>query len=251
MPKFEKPQEGNPHGLVINQHTFPAKSIARFADTDGRVHLEMKPAGPIWRAKPTDSIFCARRAWDYDAEVGLMKMIEDRFQQLADLIIDGRVLTFDAEQTHDISSFYALWMARAEIRDQPGKDAVARGMMPSARRWSKDEEEGLEKARLAFFRGATMPAHVVNGPRATILVARHLRQTNPTAIWGVIRASGGEFVVPDWPFVHPFIPINPTLALVNHAINQTLDRDAVRIVNKQLRAASRCYFFARDLATSL
>jgi len=247
MPRFEKPQKGNPHGLIIGQHTFPAKSIARFADTDGRVHLQIKPAGPTWRAKPTDSIFCAQRAWDYGAEVGLMKMIEDRFQQLADLIIDGNVSTFDAEQTHVISSFYALWMARAEIRDQPGKDAVLRGVL-SARGRSKDEEERLEKAGLAFLRGATMPVHIVNGGRAAILVGRHLRQINPLATWGIVRASRGEFVVLDWPFVHAFIPINPTLALMNHAINQTLDRNAVRAVNKQLRSASRRYFFARDLA---
>jgi hypothetical protein len=166
------------------------------------------------------------------------------------LIIDSSVSTFDAEQTHVISSFYALWMARAQIRDQPGKDAVARGML-SARRRSKDEEERIEKAGFAFFRGATMPAHVVNGARAAMLVGRYLRQENRSATWGVVRASGGEFVVPDWPLVHAFIPIDPTLALVNHAINQTLDRDAVRLVNKQLRSASRRYFFARDLAASL
>jgi hypothetical protein len=148
MPKFEKPQKGNPHRLAIAQHTFPSKSIARFVDSDGRVQIHMQPAGLIRRAKPTDSIFCARRAWDHSAEVGFIKELEDRFQDLAALIIDGRVLTFDGEQTHVISSFYVLWMVRTEIRDRPGKDAVLRGVLPG-RGWSKDEEEGL-RFRLAL-----------------------------------------------------------------------------------------------------
>jgi hypothetical protein len=245
MAKFEKPQKGNPHRLVIGQHTFPSKSIARFAGADGRVHLHMKQGGPIRRAKPIDSIFCARRAWDHGTEVGFMKSIEDRFQLLADLIIDGRVLAFDAEQTHVISSFYALWMARAEIRDQPRNDTILRGVLPGRTGWSRDEEEGLEKAGLAFFRGITMPAHIVNGMRAGVLVGRYLRRVNPSASWGIIRTSGGEFIVPDWP-LHAFIPINPALALANPALNQTLDRYAIGLVNKQLRMASRRYFFARD-----
>jgi hypothetical protein len=78
-------------------------------------------------------------------------------------------------------------------------------------------------------------------------VGRYLREVNASASWGIVRASGGEFVVPDWP-MHAFIPINPTLALANPAINQALDRDAVGVVNKQLRLASRRYFFARDFA---
>lgn len=248
MAKFEKPQKGNPHRLVIGQHTFPSRSIARFAGADGRVHVHMKPGGPIRRAKPIDSIFCARRAWDHGTEVGFMKSIEDRFQQLADRIIDGRVSGFDAEQTHIISSFYALWVVRAEIRDQPGNDIDLKGVMPSRTAWSRDEEEGLEKARLAFVRGVTMPVHVVNGMRAGVLVGRYLRQINPSASWGIVRASGGEFVAPDWP-VHAFVPITQTIALANPAINQILDRDGIGLVNKQLRLASRRYFFARDFSS--
>ena len=246
MPKFDKPQKGNPHRLAIHQHTFPSKSIAKFVNSDGRVQIHMQPAGLIRRAKPTDKIFCARRAWDYGAEVGFIKSLEDRFQQLAKLIIDGRVSAFDAEQTHVISSFYVLWAVRAEIRDRPGKDAVVHGVLPGRER-SKDEEEGLEKVGVAFQRGITIPARLVNGMRVRVLVDRYLHEVNFSASWGIVRASGGEFVVPDWP-VHAFIPINPTLAVANPAINQMLDRDTVELVNKQQRLASRRYFFARDFS---
>jgi len=67
---------------------------------------------------------CARRAWDHGSEVGFIKKLEDDFQHLAELILEGHVSSFGREQTHIISSFYVLWMARAEIRDQPQQDAV-------------------------------------------------------------------------------------------------------------------------------
>lgn len=246
MPKFEKPQKGNPHQLAISQHVFPAKSIARFAGADGKVQLHMQRPSLVRRAKPTDSIFCAQRVWDHGSEVGFIKALEDRFQRLASLIIDGRIVSFDQEQTHTISAFYVLWMARAQLREQPAQKFDLQGILPGRER-SRDEEEQLEKAGLAFHRGTTVPSHVVNGLHVRLLVSRYLRQMNPTATWGIVRASSGEFVVPDWP-VYSFVPVNPTVVLANPAINQTLERDTVRLVNAQLRSASRRYFFARDFA---
>ena len=244
MPKFEKTQKTNPDQLVKGQHVFPKKSIARFAGSDGRVHIHIRPDNLIRRVKPTNNIFCAQRAWDHGSEVGIIKKIEDDFQRLAESILEGRISSFGREQTHMISCFYALWMARAEIRDKPEQDAVLPGILPG-REWSKDEEEQLEKAGIAYLRGTTFPARDLNGMRLRKQVRRYLREVDPTACWGVVRASGGEFVVPDWP-LHAFIPINPTLALVNHEINQTLNRESVGAVNKQLKSASRRYFFARD-----
>src|ERR1700761_3598925 len=109
MPRYEKPQKGNPFQLVINQHTFPAKSIARFADVHGRVQLQMKAAKLLRRAKPNDHIFCARRAWDNDTETNFAKRFEDDFQRLADGVIDGSVSSIDPKQKHIITAFYALW----------------------------------------------------------------------------------------------------------------------------------------------
>ncbi|PSO19530.1 hypothetical protein C7G42_14870 [Bradyrhizobium sp. MOS003] len=200
----------------------------------------------VRRAKPTDRVFCARRAWDHGTEVGFMKEIEDRFQPLAQSIVDGHVSTFDRELTHVISSFFALWVVRTEMREQPVEDAVLQGVLPG-RAWSRDQEERLEKAGLGFQRGITIPARQANGIGLRIRVGRLLREINPSASWGVVRASGGEFVVPDRP-AYPFIPIEPTLALAHPAMNQTLDRIAVGLVNQQLRSASPHYYFARDLA---
>jgi hypothetical protein len=245
MAKFEKPQKGNPFQLVINQHTFPAKSIARFAGSSGRVQLQMTAGKLIRQAKPTDSIFCARRAWDHASEVKFAKKIEDDFQRLADLIIQGQFSSFNEEQKYVVSSFYALWVARSQIREKPEKDGIMPGIW-SGRAWSKHEEEELEKVGFVFARGNVFPSRMLNGAAIHVLVGRHLRQINPTAHWGIVRASSGEFIVPDWPLHHTFVPINPTLALVTPAVNQQLGRSAVKLVNEQIRLASRRYFFARD-----
>jgi hypothetical protein len=192
------------------------------------------------------TVYFVQGVWDHGSEVGFIKKIEDNFQRLAELIIKGLVYDFDREQTHAISSFYVLWTVREETRNQPEQDGVLQGIL-SGCRWSTHEEEELEKVGFAFQRGNTVPARVVNGLRIRVQVGRYLRQINPTAHWGIVQASDGEFVVPNWP-VHAFVPINPALALANPARNQRLDRDAVQLVNEQLRAASRRYFFARDFA---
>jgi hypothetical protein len=246
MAKFERPQKQNPLQLAINQHTFPAKSIARFTNLDGRVDLRMKALKTTRRAKPTDKIFCARRAWDHGSEVKFIKKVEDEFQELAELILTGQVKTLDRQKTHIVNLFYVLWMIREQIREQPGKDAVLAGVLPGDL-WSRDEEEKLEKAGLAFTRGNVLPARVLNGINIRIQVGHYLREF-PIAHRGIVHAANAEFIVPEWPKL-AFVPITPTLALLNSAVNQKLHSRAVGIVNEQLRQASRRYFFARDFAT--
>ncbi|MGJ4947262.1 hypothetical protein [Bradyrhizobium sp. HKCCYLS20291] len=247
MTKFEKPQKGNPHQLVVNQHTFPARSIARFANSSGTVQLRLKADSSVREARPTDSMFCARRVWDQSSEALFCKKIEDDFQRLADLIVSGLIVSLNKERMHAISSFYALWVARTQLRDQPEKDLNMPGIWPDETR-SKEQEEALEKAGYTFTRGNLLPARMVNGLAIRAWVMRHLRQVSPTAHWGIIYASGGEFIVPDCSLDHSFVPISPHIALANNASNQRLDNSAVRLVNEQLRSTSIRYFFARDFA---
>ena len=76
--KYEKTQKGNPYQLTVCQHTFPAASIARFADTTGCVEVYLIKQNKVVRLKPDDKLFCAKRVWDQRAESGFMKEIEDR-----------------------------------------------------------------------------------------------------------------------------------------------------------------------------
>jgi hypothetical protein len=196
-------------------------------------------------AKPGDKIFCAQRAWDHDSEVGFLKNFEDDFQLLAQSILDGLSGKLDLAQNHVVSAFYALWMARVEIRRRSQPDIDLKGIMSSRRR-SKDQEEQLEKVGIGFHRGSIVPSRLINGMHVRIMVGRFLRQIAPTADWGILRASEGDFLVPDWP-LHAYVPISPTIALANPAANQNLNGSKVSLVNDQLRRASRRYLFARDL----
>ena len=46
-----------------NQHVFPVASIARFAQDDGRVNVQLLAHGRAVRLRPNDVLFCARRVW--------------------------------------------------------------------------------------------------------------------------------------------------------------------------------------------
>jgi hypothetical protein len=74
---YEKTQNGNPHQLPVKQHVFPARSIARFANSAGMVQLHNLTTQRTRAARPGDAMFCAMRAWDLRAERGYMKQIED------------------------------------------------------------------------------------------------------------------------------------------------------------------------------
>jgi hypothetical protein len=80
MTRHEKPQKKNRRFLTVNQHVFPLASIARFANTEGRVSLHDLARSKVRFPKPDHDIFCAKRAWDQRAERGYMKEIEDEFK---------------------------------------------------------------------------------------------------------------------------------------------------------------------------
>ncbi len=102
---YEKPQKGNPHGLTIDQHVFPKRSIERFAGQDGRVYVYLKSKQVYFQAAPGDVIFCAKRIWDQRAEYGYMREIEDKFQALAESIICGDLKEIDQQNTEILNDF--------------------------------------------------------------------------------------------------------------------------------------------------
>ena len=122
MAKYEKPQKKNRHLLTVRQHVLPLASIARFADVEGRVSLHDLARSKVRRAKPNDDIFCAMRAWDQRAERGYMKRIEDEFQRLASMIIEGALSEMGEAEKSIVDRFYALWYRRARQRSLPRQE---------------------------------------------------------------------------------------------------------------------------------
>jgi len=246
--KHEKTQKGNPHALPIRQHVFPSASIARFADKSGVVSLHRLFTGQVLKAKPSNPIFCAMRAWDARAEVGYMKQIEDEFQELASRIIRRKIIKIEVADKPKVDAFFALWKMRAIFRSKEVADVQFNGI--TGENLTKDQEEKFEKIGIVSLReGGVMSAHRVHGIQ---IQAGVMQQTSALSNirWGIVRAHDGQFVVPDSPAI-TFIPLEPTLCLCGTAENViesgTMLRNNVIELNCHLRAKSKEYYFANDL----
>src|SRR2546421_11016639 len=112
--RFEQPQKGNPHRLTVRQHTFSRASVARFANSSGRVHVHKVSINESFNAAPDNALFCAKRVWDQCAEDGFACKIERPFQILANAIVKGTVSVISEAEKNLVNSFFALCFLRAE-----------------------------------------------------------------------------------------------------------------------------------------
>ena len=246
---YEKPQKGNPHRLTVKQHMFPARSIARFVSDDDTVAVFLVSQSKIFRTTPDDQIFCARRVWDERAETTYMKSIEDNFQQLAESIIAGTTREFSEEQKQIINDFYALWNIRAHWKDQPISDQpLSTDVTGLSYYASKDEQELLEKNHISVIE----PDHSIPGRMITgVKMQQNLflcRRQLADAQWGVLRASQGEFLVPDNFSNARIVPLTPKLCLYSPSSNDVIRESEVLQINQLAVASSREWYFAQDLS---
>jgi hypothetical protein len=244
--KHENTQKGNPHALPIMQHVFPRASIARFADSTGVVSLHRLPTDHVRKAKPSDDMFCAKRAWDAKAESGYMKKIEDAFQELASRIIEGKIAKIDHADQRKATEFFALWKWRAIYRD---KEMSGEKFNITGNDLTKDQEEMYEKMGVLTTRkDGTMPAHRVYSIQIQGGIMHDMSALSNIG-WGIVQAQEGQFIVPDFPAI-TFIPLTPTLCLCGARDNAVdsgvvLKRNVVDI-NINLKANSKEYYFAND-----
>jgi hypothetical protein len=248
MAEYEKPQTKNRHLLTVRQHVFPVASIARFSGADGRVSLHDLVRGKERPAKPEDDIFCAKRAWDQRAERGYMKEIEDEFQSLAAKVIDGVVSKIGEAERGIVDLFYALWHLRAQYKTLPSQEIQAIGATGGGGLTS-DQEENVEIAGGSFMRsGGKFVARQVNGIRLQVWTYRYADELQHETRWKIIRSRSDEFIVPDAP-ARFIIPLTPRLCLISRGASGPILRSRVATINRAARAASREYFFARDLSS--
>ena len=251
--KSEKTQKGNPHKLPVKQHIFPVRSIERFTGDDGMVSVHVKSNNKIFRASPINEIFTAKRIWDDRAETGYMKLIEDDFQEFSEALLNGNVKPIGSTENEDISKFFGLWYYRSRYRAQPNDDTKLQGIIGLESNFTKDEQEILEKSHIGFIRpDLKIPGRQITGMQIQLgLIDFQKRMTE--AHWLIVKASKGEFIVPDAPFL-AIIPIIPTLCLVafpnksNEIETEEIKEDEVRRINKFFIESSQRYYFARDFS---
>jgi len=244
--KAEKTRRGNPNQLTCKQHVFPARSIERFAGEDGRVSVHDLRTGRDWRPKPRDKLFCARRAWDQRAETGYMKRIEDEFQTVAKVIIEGQTTLSTPEQRQAVEGLFALWYMRGRYRELAAQEITLNGIEGDD--LTKEQEENLEaKGYLFSRRGGRIPARQLNGLWLQRRIDGYRGDLSSIGRWGVITPESGEFLVADVPS-HGILPLTPKLALVASSPDGMISVENLALLNRASIADSQYYFFARDLS---
>lgn len=245
MTRPERTRPKNPNRLTLRQHVFPVRSMRQFADQSGRVSVFDMLRRKVRPARPGDILFCARRAWDQRTET-YMKHIEDRFQQIAQSIIEGCSDTIEPEQKPAINSMFAIWYMRARYRQLDAQEVQLRGITGDV--LTKIQEENLEKNGYLFTRnGGKIPARQLNGLLLQMRANRYAHDLAALTRWGVIHAQSGEFIVPDVPS-HTVVPLSPNLALIAPAPDGTILEQNLAEINSATKANSQEYDFARDLS---
>jgi hypothetical protein len=239
--KPEPTQPGNPHCLTINQHVLPKASIERFSGSDRLVDIRLLRPSKRIRKPPSDAIFCAQRAWDQRAEHGYMRKIEDAFQEVADRIVTTGVL---AEGDHrKLTQFWFLWQFRAGLKENPMEDVKVPGVPALVQ--TKDAQERFERRSVltvrlnGMFSGRSMAGIQM---QAKIAVASREKFR-----WGMVRASGGEFAVPDTFQNLMVLPVTPELCVGVNCPDCTIPHAELSRVNERAVGLASRYVFARNL----
>ena len=209
---FEETQPKNPYQIIKNQHIFPDSSIKRFVNQNGDVHVYGKKYKKFRYKKPSSEMFCLKRAWDKKTEIGLMKEIEDKFQTLAPGLIAGTTILKALPDHSIIEDFYALWAIRARLKIIPINDQHLRGILGTSTTFTKDEEELMENAGVAFIRkDGSVPGRFFAGDNVVRQMINWRLRFKHTR-WGFGQVSKGELIVPDDPYngYTKMIPLSKT-----------------------------------------
>ena len=240
--KKERPQKGNPYGLMIKQHIFPEASIKRFLDVKGNVEVKRLEAKRSFLAKPDNQIFCADFAWDHGSESGFMKKIEDQFQVLISDVLNDKVLQFSDAQNEIVTKMYILCGLRFEGNKSPIPSQKLNGVKPE--NLAKDVEEILEKKGYSYVdSNSIVSSRQMTGIQIRFDIDRICKQmTNVN--WGVLSAEIGEFIVPDNFTKYTYFPLNPTMILAANQTNRSIGFEEVERINRNAIESSDTYFFA-------
>jgi hypothetical protein len=245
---FEKPQKGNPYRLTIRQHIFPRASIARFANSSGRVHVHKVNANRSFLAAPDNALFCAKRVWDQRAEDSFANKIERPFQRLANAIVEGAILALGESEKKTINLFYALCLIRAEWKSIRVSNHQIPGAVGFQYETSKDLQEKLEARHIICFGpDLTFPGRSSAGVVMQSRINQLQNELSDTD-WCILRAQRGEFLVADNFSCWRVIPISPVLCLAPGSNHGVISEAEVAWLNRQAIAISRAYYFARDLS---
>ncbi len=248
--KYEKPQKGNPHSIVINQHVFPSKSIEKYVNKKGFVEVFIKKKSKKISAKPNNKIFCVQRIWDQRAEIGYMKDIEDKFQKLSSKIIANPTEAIDDHGHILVTMFYALWDLRFSRSLEPIDDVELKGIQ-QGEVWSKDQEEILENKGYILSKNidgkAFIPSRFNTGMNIQMTIDNMIYKYKNLK-WGIVISTEGDFLVPDNFNKTTIVPICPNVILLGSSKDIYIAENETKIINRLAIQNSKEIYFARKLS---
>lgn len=231
--------------LVKKQHVLPAKSISRFCSTKGLVWVQLLAHGKSFEAAPNNNAFTVSRLWDQRAEQGYGLKIEDRFQSIAESIVNTKKYTGCKILNQRITEFYALWLVRAhaDIWKNMGSSDQSRLTFL--------QKENAELKHASYINeDDSLPARFLVGGLMQREIDFFVDQQSSLA-WSLCESECVEFVVADRPCLNFVIPISPNFCLSGVHSGGVLLDEKVREINLQSIMNSKKYYFARDLKKSL
>jgi hypothetical protein len=155
------------------------------------------------------------------------------------------VKCLSCEQDQIATEFYALWKARHFARTQAiGSLTVPEPGPEPFLSWKA--RENLEKNKYLAANQGTIPSHMA-GAIQVMASQLHMRRSMKGCHWGVVKASSGEFLVPDDCGGLGVIPVTPSICLGVNAPDGLIELAEVVRVNGLLRGLAHAYYFARDL----
>lgn len=245
--RYASPRKGNPLQFTVDQHVFPRSGIARFIGADGKVELQSLRSVSSRRKVPTATVFCAERAWDQNTETWRTRGYEGRFHSLADEIAGGRKTRLSPDDDKVVSEFFALWTARHRARHNPTGDVIMNGVIPDPP-ITDEHAENLEANGYAYARGKVMPSHILTGIRMKLQMDRSAIRLDGVH-WGIVRASYGEFLVPDNNDGFAAVPLTPQLCLLAESGDVEASPVEVATINYVALLRASEYYFGRNLAS--
>jgi hypothetical protein len=177
-----------------------------------------------------------------------MKEIEDNYQSIADSIVNGILNKIGQNEKLIINDMFAIWNIRAFQKNSSIQDKKINGIIGVARNLTIDEQELLEKNHIGFIRpDLTFPGRQLTG----IHIQQNLdmvKEQLKDAEWGILRASNGEFIVPDNFSNFRILPLTPKIGLYSPSNNEVLSIDQVALINQLALDTAKEYYFAHDLS---
>lgn len=245
---FEPPQPGNPHQFVVNQHVLPRASIQRFVNRSGCVECQRIGVDRSFPANPSNPIFCVQRVWNQRAEKTFGGPIELSFQAFADQLLQSNSVEVIDQDV--VNAFLSLSLVRQWAASVSEKAEAILGIVGvEGEKLSEAELEILEASGALVVRhDRTMSSRDLNGIRMASLYDRCLiALREDPALWRVVRAEDGEFLVPDTFATRAAVPLSPTAVLLKEETDSLLSPDEVAAFNRSAIDGATKYYFARNL----